>query len=178
MPNRITGADEITRIERVPEWKQRIDDFAETNPIEFEYDPEKGFMAPRLVCTSISVSEARKHIAGYSAIASISVTNRGNGVSFSSYVEMYRKVASVSSYKLRDYRILTINPGQTVDVQLKLKRCWKEIIVVGVCFDPFLDPRGFQIEELNDDIHLNELVKHNDHITSIQCNLDELIRAD
>lgn len=164
MPNRITGADEITRIERVPEWKQRIDDFAETHPIDFEYDPEKGFMTPSLVCTSISFSQLRSSLFEIT----VSVTNKGNGISFSSYLETYVRRKTRYGYEpfwLYDYRILTINPGQIVNVKLEFKLYWLgNEKIVGVCYDPILDPRGFQIEELNDDIHLNELVKHNDHI--------------
>lgn len=180
MPIRRTGADEITRIERVPEWKQRIDEFAETHPIDFEYDPEKGFMAPSLVCTLISVRWLIRRIKILiSPWVTISVTNSGNGISFSSYVEVYARRFGYNSakyFRLSNYRVLTINPGQTVNVRMELdyeiSSLWldkhkkiKEEKIVGVCYDPILDPLGFRVKELNDR-QLSELVKHNDHIIS------------
>jgi len=141
-------------------WKSLIDEFIKEHPVDFQPDPDKGFMAPRLDCTSNFGPEIRDLNVGDSTMVTVTVTNKGNGVSFTSYVEVYEGPAGythpLSDYRLYDYKIITINPGQTVDVQLNWSRLLPVGRVLGVCFDPFLDPRGFHLVE-----------QCNDHITSI-----------
>jgi len=141
-------------------WKDGIDAYIKEHPVDYHPDPEKGFMAPRLKCNSNFGPEIRNLAVGDSGIVTVRVTNKGNGASFSSYVEVYEGpwgyTHPLRDYRLCDYRALTINPGQTVDVKLNWTRLLANGRIVGVCFDPFLDPRGFT------------LVEHfNDHITSI-----------
>jgi hypothetical protein len=142
------------------EWKTLIDEFIKEHPVDFQRDPDKGFMAPRLDCTSNFGPEIRDLDVGDSTMVTVTVTNKGNGVSFTSYVEVYEGpwgyTHPLRDYRLCDYKIVTINPGQTVDVQLNWSRLLHLGRVVGVCFDPFLDPRGFHLVE-----------QYNDHITSI-----------
>lgn len=146
----------------VPEpgrWKVLIDEYTEEHPVDFHYDVDKGFAVPRLACTSRFA-----HVGGFrvgdSVTETVAVINNGNGISFSSYVEIYEGPFGfghrLRDYRLCDYRILTINPRQTVDVQLQCNRLLTKGSIVVVCFDPFLDPLGF---------HLVEQVQH-DHITS------------
>lgn len=142
------------------EWKTLIDKYIEEHPIDFQYDAEKGFMAPRLDCTSNFGPDIRNLSVGESTEVTVIVTNKGNGISYNSYVEIYEGpwgyVHPLRDYRLCDYQIVTINPGQTVNIKLEWQRLLSKGRIVGVCFDPFLDPRGFQLVE-----------QYNDHITSL-----------
>jgi|GEM_PF-4875511 len=141
-------------------WKELIDDYIHTHPVEFTYDPDKGFMAPLLECTSNFGPEIRNLDLGNPGTVTVRVTNKGNGISFTTYVEVYEGprgyVHPIRDYRLCDYKMITINPGQTVDVELNWIRLLPRGRIVGICFDPFLDPRGFRLAE-----------QYNDHITSI-----------
>lgn len=141
-------------------WKGLIDDYIKTHPVDFHYNPDKGFMAPRLECTSNFGPEIRDLDLGDSATVTVRVTNKGNGISFATYVEVYEGPGGYThplrDYRLCDYKIITINPGQTVDVKLNWNRLLIQGRTVGVCFDAFLDPRDFHLVE-----------QCNDHITSI-----------
>lgn len=141
-------------------WKELIDEYIREHPVDFQYNPDKAFMAPRLDCTSNFGPEIRDLDVGESTTVTVGVTNKGNGISFNSYVQVYEGpwgyTHPLREYRLCDYRIMTINPGQTVDVKLNWSRLLSKGRVVGVCFDPFLDPRGFHLVE-----------QYNDHITSI-----------
>ena len=151
---------EIIPIPEPGKWKDLIDEYIKEHPIDFQFDPDKNFTTPRLECTSNFGPEIRYLSVGDSAIVTVTVTNKGNGVSFFSYVEVYEGPGGYShplrDYRLCDYRVLTINPGQTVDVKLQWSRLLETGRIVGVCFDPFMDPRGFNLVE-----------QYNDHITSI-----------
>jgi len=145
------------------EWKSLIDEFINENPGGFQPDPERGFMAPRLHCTSDKGWRIRRGGVGEHINVVVEVTNKGNGVSFNTYVEAYEGPIGYThplrDYLLGDYKIITINPGQKVRVPLH----WPRMLpprgnrIVGVCFDPFLDPRGFHLVE-----------RYNDHITQIR----------
>lgn len=141
-------------------WKESIYNYAKTHPVNFRYNPDKGFMAPRLECTSKFGPDAMFLVEylslGDSATVTVRVTNKGNGISFACYVEVYDGPGGLSleDYRLCDYKIITINPGQTVDVKLNWNNRLPRGRIVGVCFDPFLDPRGFHLVE-----------QGNDHIT-------------
>jgi hypothetical protein len=153
------GTDIITTPEP-GEWKELIDKFIEDNPIDFEYNPDKGFMSPKLECTSNFGPEIREIDVGESTTVTVRVTNKGNGISFNTYVEVYEGPGgynhALQEYRLCDYKIAAINPGQTVDIKLGWSRLLSVGRIVGLCFDPFLDPRGFYNVE-----------QYNDHITSI-----------
>jgi hypothetical protein len=139
-------------------WKGLIDDYLATHPIDFQYNSDKGIMTPRLECTADFGPEMRAIAVGDSGMVTVRVTNKGNGISFACYVQVYEgpHVTTVSDnplqdYRLCDYKIMTINPGQTVDVKLSLNRFLAEGSVVGVCFDPFQDPRGFHLIDYSHD---------------------------
>ncbi|MFH0772160.1 MAG: hypothetical protein V1933_06040 [Candidatus Omnitrophota bacterium] len=141
-------------------WKDLIDDYIKTHPVDFHYDPKRGFMAPRLKCTSNFGPEIRDLDLGEPAIVTVKVTNKGNGISFDSYVGVYEGPVGYThllrDYRLCDYKVITINQGQTVNVKLNWSRLLTHGRIVGICFDPFLDPRGFRLVE-----------QYNDHITSV-----------
>jgi len=129
------------------EWKKLIDEYIRTHPVDFQYDPDKGFAVPRLECTDWDTTElraVRPHI-GESAWLTVMVANRGNGASYSAYVQLWEGPFGYDvpwrDRRLCDFRILTINPGQTVPVRLCYTRQRESCMFDVVCFDPFLDPR-------------------------------------
>lgn len=142
------------------DWKPAIDEWIRRHPVEFQYDPGKGFMAPRLKCTSNFGPEIRRLELGEPGTVTVVVTNLGNGISFNAVVEAYEGPGGYSSplraYRLCDSRVVTICPGQTANVGLRWSRQLQRGRCVGVCYDPFLDPRGFTLVE-----------QYNPHITSI-----------
>jgi hypothetical protein len=142
------------------DWKPEIDEYIQDHPLDYQYDPDKGFMSPQFDCTSNFGPEIRNLNVGDAGIVTVSVTNRGNGISFNAHVEAYEGPGGYSHllrhYRLCDSRTLTICPGQTVDVRLNWNRLLDKGRCVGICFDPFLDPRGFSLVE-----------QYNPHITSI-----------
>ncbi|HEY43861.1 MAG TPA: hypothetical protein G4O11_07755 [Anaerolineae bacterium] len=143
-------------------WKRLIHEYVEQHPVKFHYEQCKGFASPRLVVTAkfpffgtsdvFSVRNFRKLI--------VNVTNNGNGISFSTYVEVFEGPLGFGhrliDYRLCSYQILTVNPGQTVTISMRYNRLMRSGSLVVVCFDPFLDPLGFHIVEQ----------KHHDHLTS------------
>jgi hypothetical protein len=141
-------------------WKELIDGYIKEHPIDFQYNPDKGFMAPKLKCTSNFGPDIRDLGLGETATVTVPVTNNGNGISFAAFVEIYEGPAGYThplrDYRLCDYKITTINPGQTLNVKLNWNRLLSYGRIVGICFDPFLDPRGFQLVE-----------QFNNHITSL-----------
>lgn len=145
-------------------WKPGIDDWIADHPVDFQPDPGKGFMAPRLKCTSNFGPEIRRLALDEPGAVTVTVSNFGNGISFNAVVEAYEGPGGYTSplraYRLCDSRVLTICPGQTVDVALRWSRRLERGRCVGVCFDPFLDPRGFTLVE-----------QFNPHITSIHYHL-------
>lgn len=142
------------------EWKDIIDEYIREHPIDFPQDPDKDYAAPKLDCSSNFGPEIRDAGLAEPVTVTVPVKNKGNGISFSAYVQVYEGpvgyISPLSAYRLCDYKIITIHPGQTQDVKLIFTRLLDRGRIVGVCFDPFLDPRGFNLVE-----------QYNDHITSI-----------
>lgn len=139
-------------------WKELIDAYIKEHPVDFRYDAEKGFMVPSV--SFASTDWPGPVPVGSSGTRRIALTNKGNAISFSCYVEIYEGPFGfghrLRDYRLCDYQILTINPGQTVNVELRYNRLMTKGALVAVCFDPFLDPLGF---------HLVEQIQHG-HLTS------------
>lgn len=130
------------------EWKELIDEYLQTHPLDFQYDPELGFAAPRLRAEFTMV---RWRQVGETDWVHMQVSNRGNGISFSAYAEIYEGPIGyghpLRDYQLCDYKTLTLHPGQRAHVKLSWTRQLAQGNLVGVCFDPLLDPRGFSIVE-------------------------------
>ncbi|MEM1518230.1 MAG: zinc ribbon domain-containing protein [Nitrososphaerota archaeon] len=86
-----------------------------------------------------------------------SVTNEGDAPSFYTVLELYQgPVPSripglkyiehpLRSFKLTWRKIITLNPGQRIDLDLSGITPQHEVLV-WVCYDPILDPRGFRME--------------------------------
>jgi len=127
------------------EWKGLIDEYIRAHPIDYQPDPEKGFAAPKLHISLWDRDPKDSPDIGESQWQTFRVTNRGNSTSFSTYVQVYEGGENVfgvpwREFRLCDYRILTIGPGQTIDVKLRFTRQLGFLRCLGLCFDPFLDP--------------------------------------
>ncbi|NUO00122.1 MAG: hypothetical protein HUU01_05850 [Saprospiraceae bacterium] len=153
-----TGSNGVVTTPETGEWKKLIDEYLKLHPINFQYNPEKGFLAPRLVCDSNFGPDLGT--IGEPGEVKVIVNNIGNGPSFFTYVAVYEGPSGYThplrDYRLSDYKIISINPGQTIDVKLKWTRLLTTGRIAGVCFDPFLDPRGF-----------DTLYQRHPHITSV-----------
>lgn len=97
---------------------------------------------------------------GEAGSISFTVWNDGNYPAWSCYVEVYEGPGGythpLSSYALRGRRIITLHPGERRDVHLPWVRMEQTGRVVGLVFDPLLDPRDFDVVE-----------QFNRHITSV-----------
>lgn len=141
------------------EWKTLIDRFAREHPVVVKYDKDRGFMAPRLVCVTdyedlaIQLRNIVVLPLGDTAEFSVKVGNAGNGVSYFAYVELYECPQSfpfpLKECRLSDYRIKTINPGQTVNVALNWTRTRAGGTIIAACFDPFFDPLGIDTVDIS-----------------------------
>ena len=146
------------------DWRSMIKRYEKDHPSAWTYDKKRGFAAPLLSCTSV---EARclTHEPGATETkveAMVRVINTGNGVSQNAHVEIYQTSPTVSLHLDPHHpdtiidaqpiasQVVTINPGQTVDVQFS----WSASLIagggplpprgvlwaiVGACFDPLLD---------------------------------------
>ena len=145
------------------EWKEQIDKYIQDNPIDFQFDPDKGFMAPKLEIQSNLFPEVKNFVIGKPHPVTLSVANKGNGISFSTKVQLFIGYGSVTiNSPLRDYTLsdeitTTVNPMQTKELQLKLMLIDVPRLIVGVCYDLFLDPRGFST--------FDPLDRYHDHVT-------------
>jgi hypothetical protein len=162
----------ITGVVPVPEkgeWKKRIDRFIKEHPLAFDYELEKGYMAPILVCED-GFEDLANQLRNMGAVPfplgdtrdfSIKVSNVGNAPSFSAYIELFEgpyNPAPLREFRLCDYKVGTINPGQTVTVTLSWTRQLETGTIAAVCFDLFLDPRGIDTIEV--------IIPHPNHVSA------------
>jgi hypothetical protein len=93
------------------------------------------------------------------------VWNDGDYPAWNCYVEVYEGpggyTSPLSAYQLRGRRILTLHPGERREVQLPWIRRQRTGRIVGIVFDPLLDPIDFAVvEQLNrhiTSVHYTEL---------------------
>lgn len=80
---------------------------------------------------------------------SFTVWNDGTYPSWTCYVEVYegpRGFANpLSAYSLRGRSIITLQPGERREVMLPWVRERSTGRIVGLVFDPLLDPRDFEV---------------------------------
>lgn len=171
IPRKRLGDDAPSvRLVMTPElgnWKNLIDEYVKTHPVGYQVKNGKNFMAARLECDSNFGPEIQDLGFGDVGTVTVRVTNKGNGISYAAYVQIYEGpwgyTHPLSDYRLCDYSVLTINPGQTMDAKLNWNRLLDKGRIVGVCFDPFLDPRGFHLVE-----------QYHDHITSMHYHFPQI----
>jgi hypothetical protein len=91
---------------------------------------------------------------------SFTIWNDGNYPAWTCYVEIYEGPEGytnpLSDYALRGRTILTLHPGERREVTLPWVRRRKTGRVVGMVYDPLLDPRDFSV-----------VGQFNRHITSV-----------
>ena len=97
---------------------------------------------------------------GEAGTISFTVWNDGNYPAWTCYVEVYEGpggyTSPLSDYKMRGREIITLHPGERREVQLSWVRQQQTGRVVGIVYDPLLDPRDFAVVE-----------QFNRHITSV-----------
>lgn len=88
------------------------------------------------------------------------IWNDGNFAAWTCYVELYEGPWGYShplkDYEFRGREIVTVQPGERKKVKVPWIRKKDSARVVGVCYDPILDPKDFTLVEQN-----------NRHITSV-----------
>lgn len=86
------------------------------------------------------------------------VWNEGSFPAWNCYVQVFEGPPSyshpLSDYELRGQRIITLQPGELREVSLPWVRRRSTGSIVGVCFDPLLDPRDFTLVDLTNR-HIN-----------------------
>ncbi len=91
---------------------------------------------------------------------SFTVWNDGNFPAWTCYVQIYEGPTGyshpLSDYELRGQKIITLQPGERRDIPLPWVRRQQTGRIVGICFDPILDPKDFTLVE-----------QRNRHITSV-----------
>lgn len=91
---------------------------------------------------------------------SFTVWNEGSFPAWTCYVELYEGpggyTTPLSGYELRGRTIITLHPGERREVVVPWVRKQKTGRIVGVVYDPLLDPRDF-----------TEVEQFNRHITSV-----------
>ncbi len=113
-------------------------------------DRRKGVMPrPYLDATSNFAPQISALRVGEAGSVSFTVWNDGNCPAWTCYVEIYEGPAGythpLSAYELRGRAIITLHPGERREVTLPWVRQRKSGRVVGMVYDPLLDPRGFEV---------------------------------
>jgi hypothetical protein len=118
---------------------------------------------PYLGCASNFHSQIVPLNVGQAGNASFTVWNDGNFPAWTCYVELYEGPTGydnpLSNYEIRGRRIITLQPGERRDIILPWVRMRRTGRIVGICYDPLLDPKNFILVE-----------QYNRHITSVHYN--------
>lgn len=122
--------------------------------------PEKPIPKPFLDCSSKFGPQLRALALNEPGEVSFTVWNDGNAPAWTCYVEVYEGPSGYSSplsaYGLRGRRIISLRPGERREVRLPWVRREASARIVGIVFDPLLDPKDFTLVE-----------QRNRHITSV-----------
>lgn len=115
---------------------------------------------PYLDCTSNFIPQIVPLIVDEPGRVSFTIWNDGNFPTWTCYVQIYEGPEGythpLSDYKLRGQTIITLQPGERREVTLPWVRSQHTGRIVGICFDPLLDPKNFTLVE-----------HYNRHITSV-----------
>lgn len=146
-------------------WKEDIREWWRERKRQREEDgtlhvPELPIPKPYLDCTSNFGPQLNATAAGEPTQFTFTVWNDGNFPAWTCYAELYEGPRGyshpLSDYALRGRTVLSLRPGERREVRVPWVRREASARVVGVVFDPLLDPRDFTLVE-----------QHNRHITSV-----------
>ena len=94
---------------------------------------------------------------------SYTVSNMGNFAAITCYTEVYEGPGGystpLSGYELRGRKVITLQPGEEREVSLPWVRTRQSGRIVGIAYDPVLDPKNWYLDQ--------ETPQHNRHVTSI-----------
>jgi hypothetical protein len=152
--------------EAVQKWLRKIREEHKRGQIDPKHGRRFPLPRPYLDCTSHFGPQIIPLKIGQTGSVSFTVWNDGNFPAWTCYVEVYEGptgyTSPLSDYEIRGRRIITIQPGETREVTLPWVRMRRTGRIVGICYDPLLDPRDFVLVE-----------QYNRHITSVHyVNLD------
>ncbi len=151
-------------------WSRAIDEWIAQREKEREQERERDecgrdrrkvqMPRPYLDCTSNFGPQIVALHRNEPGTISFTVWNEGNFPAWSCYVEVYEGpggyTSPLSDYELRGRAIITLHPGERREVILPWIRTRATGRVVGIVYDPLLDPKDFAVVE-----------QYNRHITSI-----------
>jgi len=93
---------------------------------------------------------------------SYTVSNMGNFAAITCYTEVYEGPdgysTPLSGYELRGRKVITLQPGEEREVSLPWVRTRQSGRIVGIAYDPVLDPKNWYLDQ--------ETPQHNRHVTS------------
>lgn len=132
-------------------WKENIQDYWR------ELQERKGPDAPRiprlrpyLECSNNFFPKFFQLAVGEAGELSLTVTNNGDFTSWTCYVELYTGPGlgrALSLHELHGRKIVTLQHGESREIALPFVRFPGEGRIVGVCYDPVLDPKDFTVVE-------------------------------
>lgn len=154
IPDNPVNLDQRVLPAKPGEWKKNIRDYWSRKQYE------KGEDAPRiprlrsfLECSGNLVPQLPQLSLDQPGTLTFTVGNRGNYAAWTCYVELYRGRAPLGTntpltdYELQDRKIITLQPGETREMNLSFIRFTGLITAVAVCYDPLLDPKDFTVVE-------------------------------
>ena|GEM_PF-2600107 len=94
---------------------------------------------------------------------SYTVSNMGNFAAITCYTEVYEGPdgysTPLSGYELRGRKVITLQPGEEREVSLPWVRTRQSGRIVGIAYDPVLDPKNWYLDQ--------ETPQYNRHVTSV-----------
>ena len=168
-PNPVAGGETIP-MPKPGKWSRALEEWLDEREKEREQEREKDecgrdrrkqrMPRPYLDATSNFAPQITALRVGEPGTASFTVWNDGNCPAWTCYVEIYEGpggyTSPLSAYALRGREIITLHPGERREVTLPWVRERKTGRIVGIVFDPMLDPRDLTVVE-----------QMNRHITSV-----------
>jgi hypothetical protein len=131
-------------------WKEEIAEWWERRKLErrAEESGQDEIPVPRpypyLNCTSdYHRPDAQFVIPPGGGTLKLTVWNEGNFPAWTCYVEVREGSGPLSDFELRGQTIITLQPGERRDVMLQVVPEQVGAHLVGVCYDPLLDPMDF-----------------------------------
>jgi hypothetical protein len=126
--------------------------------------PTRPIPKPFLGCTSNFGPQVSALALNQPGNVSLTVRNDGNAPSWTCYVELYEGpwgyIHPLGDYQLRGRAIVSLCPGERRDVLVPWVRRESAARIVGIVFDPLLDPKDFAL-----------VGQHDRHVTSVHYSL-------